>query len=39
MRAALDELQTVLIDAITDLRRAIFALRPWIWRRWASSRR
>jgi PAS domain S-box-containing protein len=28
MRAALDELQTVLTDAITDLRRAIFALRP-----------
>ncbi len=28
MRAALDELQAVLIDAIADLRRAIFALRP-----------
>ena len=28
MRAALDELQTVLTDAIIDLRRAIFALRP-----------
>jgi two-component system sensor histidine kinase DegS len=28
MRAALDELQTVLNDAIADLRRAIFALRP-----------
>jgi signal transduction histidine kinase len=28
MRAALAELQTVLIDAIADLRRAIFALRP-----------
>jgi signal transduction histidine kinase len=28
MRAALDELQAVLIDAIVDLRRAIFALRP-----------
>jgi PAS domain S-box-containing protein len=28
MRAALAELQAVLIDAITDLRRAIFALRP-----------
>jgi PAS domain S-box-containing protein len=28
MRAALDELQTVLIAAIADLRRAIFALRP-----------
>lgn len=28
MRAALDELQTVLNDVIVDLRRAIFALRP-----------
>lgn len=28
MRAALDELQSVLVDAITELRRAIFALRP-----------
>ena len=28
MRAALDELQAVLIAAIADLRRAIFALRP-----------
>jgi PAS domain S-box-containing protein len=28
MRAALDELQTVITDAIADLRRAIFALRP-----------
>jgi signal transduction histidine kinase len=28
MRAALNELQTVLNDAIIDLRRAIFALRP-----------
>jgi PAS domain S-box-containing protein len=28
MRSALDELQIVLADAITDLRRAIFALRP-----------
>ncbi len=28
MRAALDELQDVLNDAIADLRRAIFALRP-----------
>ncbi len=28
MQAALAELQTVLLDAITDLRRAIFALRP-----------
>ena len=28
MRAALNELQTVLIDAIADLRRSIFALRP-----------
>ena len=28
MRAALDELQTVLNVAIADLRRAIFALRP-----------
>jgi PAS domain S-box-containing protein len=28
MRAALDELQTALIAAIIDLRRAIFALRP-----------
>ena len=28
MRAALDELQTVLNDAIVDLRRSIFALRP-----------
>ncbi len=28
MRAALDELQAVLTDAIVDLRRAIFALRP-----------
>jgi PAS domain S-box-containing protein len=28
MRAALDELQTVLTEAIADLRRAIFALRP-----------
>jgi PAS domain S-box-containing protein len=28
MRAALEELQTVLTDAITDLRRTIFALRP-----------
>jgi len=28
MRAALDELQAVLIDAIADLRRSIFALRP-----------
>ncbi len=28
MRAALDELQTVLLTAIEDIRRAIFALRP-----------
>ncbi len=28
MRAALDEMEVVLITAITDLRRAIFALRP-----------
>jgi PAS domain S-box-containing protein len=28
MRVALDELQTVITDAIADLRRAIFALRP-----------
>jgi signal transduction histidine kinase len=28
MRAALDELQSVLIDSIDDIRRAIFALRP-----------
>lgn len=28
MRVALDELQTVITDAIVDLRRAIFALRP-----------
>jgi PAS domain S-box-containing protein len=28
MRAALEELQAVLTDAMTDLRRAIFALRP-----------
>jgi PAS domain S-box-containing protein len=28
MRAALDEMQDILIAAITDLRRAIFALRP-----------
>lgn len=28
MRAALEELQTVLADSIADLRRAIFALRP-----------
>jgi signal transduction histidine kinase len=28
MRAALDEIQTVLADAIADLRRAIFSLRP-----------
>ena len=39
MRAALDELQTVLNAAIVDLRRAIFALRPVDLDALGSSRR